>query len=523
MYKMLIVDDNNMQIKSLLTFIDWESFGITEIKTASNGKRGVEVFRDFMPDIVITDVVMPVMDGIAMTKEIQAIKADIKIIYMSCYEDSEYLKSAMSNKVTSYILKPFDTHKLTEAIEDVLSQLEKDKKHETLNRIFEEKGGLFREAFLFRLLYSDNVDFQFATSTLSELGFQKYDSYMVARFEITSAVKEYMEIYELLDFVNGNILNEIDGQAFVETKKCLNLLLMGDNWEKCDFAGYASERIVKCVDMFAEGFEGEICVGVSKASSNLLDAQNMLRQASYVLENNLNIGENNVYFFEKFNYISMEYNIVDLKKNLDDMINQKSSKAVEMFLDHYWLKNQSYHVNEIKSFCLSVMVTLQLLLSERNFNLNDVFDGSEIIWQKMNQFETIKDARMWLYNILNLVITFFGTEEDNRQESLVSEIIRYIDKHYCDVANVEQIASRVYISPSYAKSLFKRSTGKTISEYLNNKRMEEAKRLLANPQAKVYEVAKSVGYKSKPYFVKAFKKCTGQLPSEYQKSFADGV
>ena len=522
MYKMLIVDDNNMQIKSLRTFIDWESFGITEIRTASNGKKGVDVFREFMPDIVITDVVMPIMDGIAMTKEIQAIKSDIKIIYMSCYEDAEYLKSAMSNKVTSYILKPFDTQKLTEAVEDVLKQLEKDKKHEALNRMFEEKGGLFREAFLFRLLYSNNVDFQFATSTLSELGFQKYDSYLVARFEITSAVKEYIEIYELLNFVNENILNEIDGQAFVETKRCLNLILMGDNCEKQNFAGYAAERIRRCVDLLEDTFDAELCVGISKESANLLDAQNMLRQASYVLENNLNIGENNVYFFNKFNYINMEYNIVELKKNLDEMINQKSPEAIELFLDHYWLKNQSYHVNEIKSFCLSVMMTLQLLLSERNFDLNDVFDGSEIIWQKLNQFETIKDARMWLYNILNLVITFFGNEEDNRQEDLVSEIIRYIDKHYCDVSNVEQIASRVYISPSYAKSLFKKSTGRTLSDYLNSKRMEEAKRLLAKPHSKVYEVAKMVGYKSKPYFVKAFKKYTGQLPSEYQKLSADG-
>ncbi len=522
MYKMLIVDDNNMQIKSLLTFIDWESFGITEIKTASNGKKGVEVFKEFIPDIVITDVVMPIMDGIAMTKEIQAIKEDIKIIYMSCYEDAEYLKSAMNNKVASYILKPFDTEKLTEAVEDVLNQLEKDKKNEVLNRIFEEKGGLFRETFLFRLLYSDNVDFQFVTSTLTELGLQKYDSYLVARFEITSSVNEYDEIYELLSFVNENILNDIDGQTFVETKKCLNLILMGDHGDKSDFANFASEKIVRCVDLLSDRFDAELCVGVSKASSNLLDAQNMLRQASYVLENNLNIGENNVYFFKRFNYISMEYNIVELKKNLDEMINQKSSEAVELFLDHYWLKNESYHVNEIKSFCLSVMVTLQLLLSERNFNLDDVFDGSEIIWQKMNQFETIKDARMWLFNILKLVITFFGDVEDNRQENLVSEIVRYIDKHYCDVSNVEQIASSVYISPSYAKSLFKKSTGRTISDYLNSKRMEEAKRLLAKPHSKVYEVAKMVGYKSKPYFVKAFRKYTGQLPSEYQKSVSDG-
>lgn len=521
MYKMLIVDDNNMQIKSLLTFIDWEAFEITEIKTASNGQKGVEVFKEFMPDIVITDVVMPVMDGIEMTKEIQSIKNDIKIIYMSCYEDAEYLKSAMSNKIASYILKPLDPEELSKAITDVLAQLQKEKKHEALNRMFEENGGVFRESFLFRLLYSDNMDFQYAASTLSELGLKNYSSYLVLRLEITSSVQECTEICELLNFVNESILKEIDGQAFVETKRHLNVILMGNSKNGKSFLEYASEVVSKHIDALSDTIDIEISIGFSKEGESLLDAQNMLRQAAYVLENNLNIGENNIYFFEKFNYISMEYNIMDLKKNLDEMISRKDSAAVELFLNHYWLRSESYHANEIKSFCLSVMVTLQLLLSERNFNLNDVFDGSEIIWQKMDNFETIKDARMWLYNILNLVIGFFGDEEESRQEKLVSEIIRYIDKHYGDVSNVEQIASSVYISPSYAKSLFKRCTGKTISEYLNNKRMEEAKRLLANPQAKVYEVAKSVGYKSKPYFVKAFKKFTGQLPSEYQKTKPD--
>ncbi len=521
MYKMLIVDDNNMQIKSLLTFIDWNAFGITDIKTASNGKKGVEVFESFMPDIVITDVVMPVMDGIAMTKEIQKIKNDVKIIYMSCYEDTEYLKSAMNNKVTSYILKPLDTEELSNAIEDVLKQLQKDKKHEALNRMFEENGGIFRESFLFRLLYSDNMDFHYTASTLGELGLQNYSSYLVVRFEITSPVQDWNEIWALLNFVNENILKEIEGQAFVETKRHLNVILMGDKQKKTSFLEYASTIVSKHMEVLSDTIDTEISIGFSKEGESLFEAQNLLRQASYVLENNLNIGESNIYFFKKFNYISMEYNIVDLKKNLDEMMSRKDSEAVELFLNHYWLRSESYHANEIKSFCLSVMVTLQLLLSERNFDLNDVFDGSEIIWQKMDNFETIKDARMWLYNILNLVIGFFGDEEENRQEKLVSEIIRYIDKHYGDVSNVEQIASSVYISPSYAKSLFKRSTGKTISEYLNNKRMEEAKRLLANPQAKVYEVAKSVGYKSKPYFVKAFKRYVGQLPSEYQKMKAD--
>ncbi len=517
MYKLLIVDDNRMQIKSLLTFVDWDAFDITEIKTATNGKKGVEIFKEFMPDIVITDIVMPVMDGIAMTKEIQKIKEDIRIIYMSCYEDSQYLKSAMDNKVASYILKPLDSERLTQAVADAMNQLQKEKNYEALNNMFEENRDVFRETFLFRLLYSDNIDFQFVSSTLEDLGLQKYDSYLIVRFEITSAVQEYAEIYALSNFIRKNILEYVDGYVFVETKKCLNVVLMGNDGDDSSFLDYVSDVISKQNDLLADTFDFEISIGVSKPSNTLINSQTMLRQASYVLENNLNIGENNVYFFNHFNYITMEYDIVDMKKNLEEMLSKKASEEIELFLDRYWLKSETYHANEIKSFCLSVMVTLQLLLSERNFNLNDVFDGSEIIWQKMEHFETIKDARMWLHNILDLVINFFGDEEEDRQEKLVTSIIEYIDKHYGDVSTVEQIAASVYLSPSYAKSLFKKSTGNTISEYLNIKRMAEAKKLLANPQAKVYEVGKMVGYKSKSYFIKAFKKYTGQIPSEYQK------
>jgi len=517
MYKLLIVDDNAIQIKSLLTFIDWQSFDITQIQTASNGKKGLEVFREFQPDIVITDVVMPIMDGIAMTKEIQRIQPDIGIIYMSCYEDAQYLKSAMDNKVASYILKPINTEELTKAVADVMNQLQKGKQYEALNQMFERNQSLFRENFLFRLLYSNHVDFQFVSSTSQELGFAKYSSFLVVRFEITSDVQEYTDIYALSDYINQNLLPHVEGYVFVETKKSLNLIAMGNPHGDISFLEYVTELVKKHMEAFSDTTEKEFGIGFSKPSEQLLDAPVMLRQASYVLENELNLGEGNVCFFQQFNHIHMEYNIVDLKKSLDEMISQRAAEAVELFLERYWLKSETYHVNEIKSFCFAVMVTLQLLLYERNFDLNDVFDGSEIIWEKMEHFETVKDARMWLFNMLNLVIAFFGKEEESRQGILVSDIINYIDAHYGEVSNVEQIASSVYISPSYAKSLFKKNTGKTISEYLNNKRMQEAKRLLDNPQAKVYEVAKSVGYKSKPYFIKAFKKYTGQLPSEYQK------
>ncbi len=515
MYKLLIVDDNNVQIKSLLNFVDWRSFDITDIRTASNGSKGVEMFREFMPDIVITDVVMPVMDGIAMTKAIREIKSDIKIVYISCYEDAKYLKDALDNKVASYILKPIDPIELTGAIADILNQLQKDKKYEVINKKLRENLRVFGESFLFRLLYSGNIDFQYATSTLKELDLDKYDSYAVVRFKIESDVNEYMENYILSNYIKNTVLKELEGFVLTETKRYLNLIIMGNDGE-VPFFDFASDVIVKAINTFRDSNNIEFSVGFSKPRAGLLDVQLMLRQAAYVLDNNLDDSDERIYFFINFNYLCMEYTIVDLKATLNGLINRNNPQEVEFFLDRYWIKEGSYRPNDVKNFCLSVLITLQFILNERNFDFDDVFGGRELVWEKLEHFETIQDARRWLYNILNAVISVFANEGESRQEKIVAEIKTYIEKHYGDVVHLEQIASNVYVSPSYAKSLFKKITGKTISDYLNQLRMTEAKKLLLQPNSKVYEVAKKVGYKSKPYFIKAFKKHTGQLPSEYQ-------
>ena len=123
MYKLLVIDDNLIQIQSVIEFIDWEALGIFEINTATNGKDGLDTFKELNPDIVITDVVMPLMNGIEFTAQAKKLNPRTKFIFISCYEEVEYLKSAIISDVKSYLLKPIDPIELKGAVKKALDEL----------------------------------------------------------------------------------------------------------------------------------------------------------------------------------------------------------------------------------------------------------------------------------------------------------------------------------------------------------------------------------------------------------------
>ena len=106
MYKILLVDDNSVHLQSLLSYIEPEKFNISGIKISQSSYEAIEICREFKPDVIITDISMPEMDGITLTKEIRKLNIDAQFIYISCYDDVAYFKSAIENEVLAYLMKP---------------------------------------------------------------------------------------------------------------------------------------------------------------------------------------------------------------------------------------------------------------------------------------------------------------------------------------------------------------------------------------------------------------------------------
>lgn len=513
MYKLLIVDDNPIQIQSVLEFVNWEKFDVNKIRTASNGKEGLEVFEEFSPDIVITDVVMPVMDGIKFTEQARELNNAAKFIFISCYEDFAYLKHAMVNQAITYLLKPIDPAELEKAVAKTLSVIEYERKFNSMTSMLDESFDVFRENFLYRFLYSSYIDKDYLESTLRNLGFSEYRTFAVAKTGFRDAG---INNYSLISYAKEFLFDRITGYAITETENRCIFIFMSDT----DNCSAFLENIHNALNKFIANIESISqtlpVIGLSHVKKSLYNIRILLTQADTALENCLLSADKNIDIFDDNADLSSNYDIADIKDTLSHLIDTKSRSSIDSFLDEYYPPQlKKMHV---KALCITIITTLQLILTERNLNFKDMFGDSFVLWNKLDNFDTIVDTRQWIYNILDKTIELIDNTEKDSYGRLIQEIKNIIDKNYAQISNIDQISEKLFISTSYAKSLFKKYTGITIYDYLLNKRMEIAKQFLSDPSAKVYEAAEMVGYDSKPYFSKIFKRFYGKTPKEYQQS-----
>ncbi len=511
MYKLMIVDDNNVQLNYLTSCVLYEELGISEVKTAMDGEEGLILYNEFKPDIVITDVEMPKTDGVCMMKKIKALNDKCKFIFISCYDDFNYIKEAMDNNAASYILKPVDTDALVMHLKKAIEEIKKENDFFEMNRILGESLEAFRENFLYRFLHSSHIDKNSLKNTIKNLGFEKYKEFLLAVIDFEGKT----DVYNFLATVKANLFNEIEGNAVVESDNRCVVVFMNENYgdfkEKTkNVLGEFSENMVKREGIYLN-------IGLSGISKNLYDVKYMLSQAAGVLEGKIFLLENGIYEYEEDNFSNEpECDIAEFYDSVSYILDSANEEDIEAFIKKYY--DNCTNVHYIKKLCVSVVSTLHLVLTERGININELYITSSALWDKLDRFETIVDTRRWLFNILKAAMDFLNDNENSRYKRIVSDIIENINVNYASVSNVNDVIKELYISASYAQSLFKKYTGKTISDYVIEKRMEEAKKLLSDPYVKVYEVAEKVGYKSKAHFSEIFKKSTGMTPKEFRQT-----
>ena len=146
----MLIDDNYVQLQSLLSYIDTASCDISEIKYSQSSYEAIQICREFKPDIIITDIAMPEMNGIELTEQIRELGINSQFIYISCYDDVDYFKSAIENEVVAYLIKPIIPGELKKALKKAIDKLSKNSEHTATLKIL-------RENFIYRLLYSEDI------------------------------------------------------------------------------------------------------------------------------------------------------------------------------------------------------------------------------------------------------------------------------------------------------------------------------------------------------------------------------
>ncbi len=504
MYKLLIVDDNLTHINFVTDSLDWNAMGFDHIYTARDGIDGLNKYNELSPDLIITDVAMPDMDGIEMIKQIRKSDTSTAVIFMSCYEDFNYVKASLDANAASYILKPINPTELETAVINVQEAF-KTRQH-------------LSDCFFYNILYSKQSDDNALTNLEKTFGFSNFKCMVMVKYVLLGDNQNYSNVHLLEELIKKEFQSRYHIKSIILSTNEIAVMFMGNTCSTDSFLEVFFDSIGSNLKSICENTDLKVAAGISKTSDSIRHAKTMLEQATNALNISDTISENELYFYEDSIYTANSFNISELKTDVYTLFENNTEFSIDDFMEKYFEKNNVYSANELNQICLSVVTITQLLFLERNISIDQIFDEPNIIWKKLSDFSSILNVKQWIKNFLIACYDFTVCEELSKFPRTVSAIKEFIDRNYATITSVSQIANELYISSGYAKNIFKKHTGLTISEYLLDVRMKNACRLLKRHDIKVYEVQEMVGYQSKAHFTEVFKRKTGKTPKEYQQN-----
>ncbi len=535
MYKILLVDDEILVRDAIRENIDWGKLDCELIGDCENGKQAVEFVKTHEVDIVLTDILMPYMDGMELSHFLHDNYPDILIVIFSGFGEFEYAKKAIQYNVSEYMLKPVTAMELTKVIENMKEKLDSRKKEqrkmESLTQVsqdYHKNANVIRSKAL-DCLVKCTRDVQVSLDELERMGITfQAASYRVAVFDIDT----YSDMYQmdmdkqqesaLMAFVLFNVGDEI-----VVQEKAGVVYQEGNNRVCIIFAGNRTKEFSESIHRICHeiqkkvkeviGLETSIGIGSWVRSPHELIYS--YRLAAKAIDYRYLLGGNLLFDMEEKKTDNSIFLINDLEI-LTESIKSGDRKLMEKTLGQIETEIKSALVE--KSYACIYLQQVIRAIGNTCQSLSE--EPEKIIAQREALLKAVTEQRMFSQAVALVekyaqevfdALQELNSSNGQRQGMLAMD---YIQKNYMDPClSLNSICSYLNISTSYFSTIFKEMTGETFIEVLTRVRMEKAKELLENTTMKNYEIAEKVGFSDPHYFGISFKKITGKTPTEYAR------
>ncbi|MBU3072014.1 response regulator transcription factor [Clostridium estertheticum] len=509
MIKVLIVDDEIFTREGIIAEIPWAKLGPIEIEQAYDGINALEVAEKFEPDILLTDVKMPRMNGVELSFELRKTYPTCEIIFLSGYSDKQYLKSAIELKAVSYVEKPIDIEELQSAIKNAITLKIKETEN-TLN---------IKNDIALKLIQK-NADFY-------NLG--KYiDVIPESKLTGTSFITILINILNKDKIIEEAVLLELKKIVVKSNFNCIlcykedDLILM-HLYFPADI-NYLSvnsilEHIYNLISEYLKSFttfficQGKKVIGITNIPVSYSFAVDALSKVFFY-------DYNSVIYYDKISLLvyNLDENLIEnFTKNLLNEDKQNSILLINRLTSEI-KGSASTPINYTKDVYYRLLHQLLKFSYDRNLIINQNDLDNKSPFEYLANSYTLMDIKSYMIEKIHTI--FDAVEEKNSNINPVSSILKYIHDNYSDVdLSLQNISNKTYLSTAYMCSIFKEETGTTINSYITKYRINKAKDLLKDPHMKIIDITTKVGYGDGNYFSKIFKKETGLTPSEYKKKF----
>ncbi len=535
LYKLLIVDDEPSIRFGLRDYFEWSSYGIEVIGTAEDGSIAHQMIMELHPDIILTDVQMPRMDGITLTQELINKNLNIKTIFISGHNDIDYVKSALRLDALDYILKPIDMEELSRVVEKVIALMETEKKLikqiSRMKTTLAESMPLLKEKFFITLVrdgieneetLQKRLDFlgvHFKSNALFSIMIISIDHYFSLNHDMSETNKQ------LTSFCIINICKEIIdkyvyGQVF-ENKQNEYVCIL--NLEKIEDEEILFTIAKEIKDELLTLLQLSVTIGMAKTTKNLRALPELYHIAHEAIAQKLFLGKNKIITMDSFETNKRDFFQLNLQKRnkFSLIIKAGNEHALSPFLHELFQDledNRNITLKNCQNICLQLMLICSNILLELEIYHNELAEMENNIWEQLFKMETLLDMKSCISDYFHKSIFYIKEKRRSKSDNIVNRIKSIIFENYNQNITIQEIASKVYLTSTYICMIFKEETGETINEYLTKVRMEKAKEMLKDSRNKLYDICYSVGYTDPSYFSKLFKKYTGLTPSNYRDS-----
>ena len=531
MYKLIIVDDEEEVRKGIIRKINWASFNFDTPGEAENGREALDLIEENIPDVIITDITMPLMDGLKLSSIINDSYPTIKTVILTGFDDFEFAQRAIRYGVTDYLLKPV----LPQDIDELMGKLKKRIDDEIarkedvikLRSHYIESLPIIRDKFLTLLITGKpsqaeiNRRVQLHNLRLGGNGFVV----AVANIDINnfSASDSDDDDAELCKFAVLNITREIVekyslGEAFFHDENLVVIAGYKDNDKKTILNKTIStlEEIRYHVEKY---LKVTISIGLGSICDSLGKIRDSYKNALTALEYKLLIGSSRVIYIEDLEPQTADNVVFDDNKeqilisSLKFGSGKDVSQAVQVIFNE--IVNTKASLKDYQLYFLEIVAAISRL--SRVFQL----DIGEMLGQNLNaelfKFNTMHEIKDWMESICIKLNHAISSKMQNKAKILLEKAKDYIQRNYADdTLSLQKLADHLHISVCYLSLIFKKEAEETFLKYLVRVRLDAAKDLLSNSELQTAEIAEKIGYPDINYFSFFFKKNIGISPREYR-------
>jgi two-component system, response regulator YesN len=503
MYKVLIVDDEPFISEGLIDTVDWSAYGLEIVGSAEDGEEALERLRQVPVDLLITDISMPVMDGLELIRQARSIAPHLKVIILSGFNEFDFLKEGMRLGIENYLLKPILFEELEATLVGTVDKLNAGKPEHIFGK---DEISILRDNVMTRWITGRIAPPELAERT-ALLGIDLTKPYAaVAIIRLSDDSEEDLEVVESLLESAGEFVRFRDAEGDHVIVFCM------------DNAEFGKGNAVKALVHLEKAWESRnsairIALGGALPMSEAGKSYEQARKAQQFF---LVVPDRHFVDYGQLPAASPAFptDLLDWDAYSKPIMAKGKAELFGRIADDFAVirvAEGSLNPARTKSAAVELIIRMKMEADKLNRAHSSMVYKDAL--DKVMGASTLEGVEEAVKEVSLLAIDSFSGED---MSPIIKQVLRYIQEHYAEALTLKSLGQQYHIHPNYLGQLFHKQTGDTFADYINKFRIDKAKELLLDSRLKVNEIAKQVGYWEIGYFYKQFKKYVGIVPGEYK-------